>query len=49
MTLQNCESECLCQPKRLTLQEREWSEREPKWLDFERERERCGDGWENGV
>lgn len=32
----------MCQPKRLTLQERERSEREPKRLDFEREREMWG-------
>ena len=32
----------MCQPKRLTLQEKERSEREPKRLDFEREREMWG-------
>ena len=35
----------MCQPKRLTLQEKERSEREPKRLDFEREREREMWGW----
>ena len=38
----------MCQPKRLTLQERERA-KEVRFCERERERERCGDGWENGV